>query len=351
MTYTDQQRAVIEALAMSPDDLRGLAGALENARTIVSVRQIAEAQLAALPRHHRYAKSLCRLIEWAGDGDAGRIRASDVAVWMRRAGVEARADPKARHGIGAEEAMVLAVRAAFAAAIEAGFVRKNPAAQVDLPDRPPTRRAALGATELGQIHQSLLAHSRDPNVDDLVFSFLRETGCRRCGAIRLSHDDLAPATRAVRLIEKYGKQRWVPVSAHLMGRLLSHSGEHHERCNVVLHRNNGGHLNDKWFEGFGRRIQGIPWAAEVGVTAHWIRHTTITDIERIAGVRVAAAYAGHADGSFGATGTYTKASFEELQRAHACLFFDGGEDSGQPPHLFRRALAAERRVVSFDDSR
>ena len=47
------------------------------------------------------------------------------------------------------------------------------------------------------------------------------------------------------------------------------------------------------------------------MSAHWIRHTTITDIERIAGVRVAAAYAGHADSNFGVTGTYTKASPED----------------------------------------
>ena len=182
MTYTDQQRAVIEALAMSPDDLRGLAGALENARTFVSVRQIAEAHLAALPRNHRYAKSLHRLIDWAGDGDAGGIRAADVVGWMRRAGIEARADPKARHGVGAEEAMVLATRAAFTAAIDAGFVRKNPAAQVDLPGRPPSRRAALGAAELGQVHLGLLAHSRDPDLDDLVFGFLRETGVPAAGS-------------------------------------------------------------------------------------------------------------------------------------------------------------------------
>ena len=38
MTFTDQQRAIIEALDMSPDDLRGLAGAPESGQRIVSVR-------------------------------------------------------------------------------------------------------------------------------------------------------------------------------------------------------------------------------------------------------------------------------------------------------------------------
>ena len=113
-----------------------------------------------------------------------------------------------------------------------------------------------------------------------------------------------------------------------MARLLAHSAARHDANydgghNLVLRRTNGTGLNDKWFEGFARRMQHLPWAAELGVSAHWIRHTTITDIERIAGVRVAAAYAGHSDGNFGVTGTYTKASPDELQLAHAGLFYVG----------------------------
>ena len=350
MTFTDQQRAVIEALDMSPEDLRGLAGALQRGHRIVSVREVAETQLAILPRHHRYSKSLDRLICWAGEDDAATVSAADVAGWAHRSGAEARADPKARHGVGAQEAMVLATRAAYARAIDAGLVRHNPAAGVALPDRPPSRRTALSADQLEQAHLALLTHSRDPELDDLVFGFLRETGCRRHGAIRLSQDDLAPATRAVRLIEKYGKQRWIPVSAHLVGRLVSHAALRHNGCPLVLHRQDGGHLNDKWFEGFARRIQHLAWAAELGVSAHWIRHTTITDIERIAGVRVAAAYAGHADGNFGVTGTYTKASPDELRLAHARLFFDrceSADDPGVPPNLLRRAVPTSGHPIDF----
>ena len=105
MTFTDQQRAVIEALDISPDDLRGLAGALESGQRIVSVREVAEAHLALLPRHHRYSKSLDRLICWTGEDDAAAVSAADIAGWACRSGAEARADPKARHGVGAQEAI------------------------------------------------------------------------------------------------------------------------------------------------------------------------------------------------------------------------------------------------------
>jgi hypothetical protein len=106
VTFIDQQRAIIEALDMSPDDLRGLAGALESGQRIVSVREVAEAQLAVLPRHHRYSKSLDRLICWAGEDDAAAVSAADVAGWARRSGAEARADPKSHHGVGAQETIV-----------------------------------------------------------------------------------------------------------------------------------------------------------------------------------------------------------------------------------------------------
>jgi integrase len=312
MSYSDQQRAVVDALGPSPDDLRGLAGTLKSEKVIVSVREVAATHLATLADRHRYAKSLRRVILWAGDDNAGTLRPSDVTGWALHAGSEARTDAKARHGVGAQEAIIFAIRAAFGGAIASGLVRHNPACKVSLPHRRPSRRGALSADQLAQVHSTLLADSRDPELDDLVFGFLRETGCRRQGAIRWSQDDLAPATRAVRLVEKYTKPRWVPVSARLVDRLVSHTALRHDGCNLVLHRRDGGHLNDTWFEGFAWCIQNLAWAGELGVSAHWIRHTTITDIERIAGVQVAAAYAGHADGNLGVTGTYTKASPEEL---------------------------------------
>ncbi len=84
MSYSDQQRAVVEALGLSPDDLRGLAGALESEERIVSVREVAQAHLATLPHHHRYAKSLNRVMLWGGDDNAAAVRPADVSAWALR---------------------------------------------------------------------------------------------------------------------------------------------------------------------------------------------------------------------------------------------------------------------------
>ena|ERR1039458_2368776 len=100
MSYSDQQRAVVEALGLSPEDLRGLAGALESCQRIVSVREVAATHLATLPDHHRYTKSLRRVILWAGEDDAATVQPSDVAGWARRAGSEARTDPNLDHSSG-----------------------------------------------------------------------------------------------------------------------------------------------------------------------------------------------------------------------------------------------------------
>jgi len=53
---------------------------------------------------------------------------------------------------------------------------------------------------------------------------------------------------------------------------------------------------------------------------HWIRHTTLTWVERNFGYAVARAYAGHADGGeAGATSTYVRASLSEVAAALAAL--------------------------------
>ncbi len=56
------------------------------------------------------------------------------------------------------------------------------------------------------------------------------------------------------------------------------------------------------------------------VSIHWIRHTTLTWVERNFGYAVARAYAGHTDnGDAGTTSTYVRASLSEVAAALAAL--------------------------------
>ena len=64
-----------------------------------------------------------------------------------------------------------------------------------------------------------------------------------------------------------------------------------------------------------------PGSGTQQISMHWIRHTTLTWVERNFGYAVARAYAGHADGGSeaGATSTYVRASLAEVAAALAAL--------------------------------
>ena len=64
----------------------------------------------------------------------------------------------------------------------------------------------------------------------------------------------------------------------------------------------------------------LPWVATQQISTHWLRHTTLTWVERNFGYAVARAYAGHTDsGNAGTTATYVRASLAEIATALAAL--------------------------------
>jgi integrase/recombinase XerC len=71
---------------------------------------------------------------------------------------------------------------------------------------------------------------------------------------------------------------------------------------------------------FDRARPSLAWAERTPVSAHVLRHTAITAVERHAGFAVAQAYAGHSASSV--TGTYTRARLGEVAAAVAALTGD-----------------------------
>jgi hypothetical protein len=63
----------------------------------------------------------------------------------------------------------------------------------------------------------------------------------------------------------------------------------------------------------------IPWVATQQVTTHWLRHTTLTWVERNFGYAVARAYAGHRGPDASTTATYVRADITEVATALAAL--------------------------------
>ncbi|WP_405182265.1 hypothetical protein OG225_15125 [Nocardia sp. NBC_01377] len=66
----------------------------------------------------------------------------------------------------------------------------------------------------------------------------------------------------------------------------------------------------------------LPWAASLQFSIHWLRHTTLTWVEREYSYAVARAYAGHSTApntATGATLTYVRAGLPEVAHALSTL--------------------------------
>jgi hypothetical protein len=91
---------------------------------------------------------------------------------------------------------------------------------------------------------------------------------------------------------------------------------------VIFRYKDGRPIGDNYYQGLWLRLgRHLDWVGQLGVTAHWLRYTTLTWVERRFGYAMAAAYAGHTPGS-GRTGntlTYVSATMEELATALALL--------------------------------
>jgi integrase/recombinase XerC len=90
---------------------------------------------------------------------------------------------------------------------------------------------------------------------------------------------------------------------------------------ALLRYCNGRPLTSRRYDHLWRRIgQHLPWVAAQQVSTHWLRHTTLTWVERTFSYAVARAYAGHSGrNDIGTTMTYVRAEIQEIATALAKL--------------------------------
>jgi hypothetical protein len=118
--------------------------------------------------------------------------------------------------------------------------------------------------------------------------------------------------------------RWQPVSPTLMSHLLAHwetRGTRDPRRQLLRYAS-GKPITARRYDHLWQRLgQHLPWVATQQITTHWLRHTTLTWVERNFGFAVAQAYAGHVDSGRepGATATYIRAGLAEVAMALAAL--------------------------------
>ena len=237
-----------------------------------------------------------RVVEQWGDRRLDEPTPSEVKQLAVH--VKANAVPRrnSRGGSHAAENLISALRCLYQRAVDDGLIdeKDNPARKVAKPRRLPSTRQALTDTELAQINR-VAATGDDPELDALIVRLHTETACRRAGALAIRPRDLDREKCTVLLREKGETFRWQPVSPTLMAGLVQHAEERNAPSDKRLLRYQDGHqITERRYDQLWVRIgRELPWFRNQGISTHWLRHTTLTWVERNFGFAVAHAYAGH----------------------------------------------------------
>jgi integrase/recombinase XerC len=267
-----------------------------------------------------------RVVEQWGDRHLDEPTPSEIRQLMTLVRANAVQRRNSRGGRSSQEHLVGALRCLYRQAEDDGHIdqRDNPARKVDKPRRLPSTRRAVADARLAEINHVAATTGNDPELDTLILRLHTETACRRGGALALRPGDLDHEQCLILLREKGETVRWQPVSPTLMAALARHAEERHApRDGRLLRYRTGKPITYRRYDGLWARIgRHLPWARTQQVSIHWLRHTTLTWVERNFGIAVAHAYAGHTDckGDTGSTTfTYVRATLTEVATALAAL--------------------------------
>lgn len=252
-----------------------------------------------------------------------------------------------RGGRTAAEHLIASLRCLYSYAEADGLITgsSNPAKRVPKPRRLASTRRALSERQLASISEVAATTGNDPELDALILRLHLETACRRGGGLALRRIDLDTEQCMVQLREKGETVRWQPVSPTLARQLAHHFEDRDGAAPTerLLRYRNGRPITSRRHDYLWQRLgKHLPWVATQQISSHWLRHTTLTWVERNFGYAVARAFAGHNGRSdAGTTSTYVRADVYEIAQALAAL-------TGEPHPLVptSTALSIAPRKVS-----
>ncbi|RDI45298.1 tyrosine-type recombinase/integrase [Nocardia mexicana] len=312
-------RLLLTQMGLSPADLVGTATPVPTFAEVIP-----QVRAALSPGTLRtYSVHLTRLENEWGTHRLDEPSKTDLEQMARTVRAAARVNRASRGGSSAVEHFVGAARCVYRYAEGQGWIRPadNPARAVAKPTRRASHRYAIPSHQLAEICHIAAHTGNDPDLDALILRLHIETACRRSGALALRPHDLDPDRCLIWLREKEVADRWQPVSPTLMRYLQHHAHDRHApHSGRLLRYRNGKPITGRRYDHLWARIgEELPWVAVQGVTVHWLRHTTLTWVERTFSFAVARAYAGHHGKTGGTTTTYVKASLLEVAAALSVL--------------------------------
>ena len=253
----------------------------------------------------------------------------DIATLAENVRAAAVVRRNSRGGRSAAEHLISSLRCLYRYAVDDQIIaeNRNPSLRARQPKRLASTRHALPDAQLAALVRAAATTGNDPDLDSIILRLHIETACRRGGALALRPRDLDPRQCLILLREKRETMRWQPVSPSLM-RALQAQGDMRGDGDLdgqLLRYLNGQPITSRRYDHLFERVgRTEPWVATQQISIHWMRHTTLTWVERNFGYAVARAFAGHEGRSdAGSTATYVRADVHEVAAALADL-------TGQP---------------------
>ncbi|MGH4011629.1 MAG: tyrosine-type recombinase/integrase [Pseudonocardiaceae bacterium] len=319
----DAARLLLARLGVSPADLLAVVEERTPAPTFAEYIPVVRVAVAEGTRRV-YGSYWNRIVEHWATRRLDEPTPSEINQLAEHVKTHVVARRNARGGRRAAEHLIAALRCVYRHAENDAYIQTadNPALKVAKPRRLPSTRRAVPDTRFAEINQVAATTGNDPALDTLILRLHTETACRRGGALALQPSNLDPDQCLIRLREKGETVRWQPVSPTLMAHLQHHAEQRRAPINGQLLRYaNERPITSRRYDHLWVRIgTHLPWVATQQISTHWLRHTTLTWVERNFGDAMARAYAGHTDsGNAGTTATYVRANLPEIAAALAAL--------------------------------
>jgi integrase/recombinase XerC len=336
LTTPDLQaaRILLARMGITPDQLVAAPRRTRPPTFNEYIDRVSEAVTAGSRR--AYGTYWRRIREVWGDRRLDEPTPSEIKQLVERMRSQVVVRRGSRGGRTAAEHLISALRCIYRHAVADGLIAEgnNPSIRVAKPRRLASTRRALKEEQLARINEVAASTGNDPVLDVLLIRLHVETACRRGGALALRPCDLDAEQCLVRLREKGETVRWQPVSPTLMRALLRHIDDRGtgDPTGRLLRYRNGRPITTRRYDYLWSRLgKHLPWIATQQVSTHWLRHTTLTWVERNVSYAVARAYAGHnGRNDAGTTSTYVRADVYEVAEALAEL-------TGEPHPLVVRA--------------
>jgi integrase/recombinase XerC len=319
----DAARVLLSRMGVDPAELLATPMPRRPVPTFAVYIPVVSAAVSAGTRG-TYGSYWDRLEQRWGDRRIDEPTASEIQALAEDIKATAVIRRNSRGGRSTAENFIAAVRCLYRHAEDDQLMAKadNPARKVDKPRRLPSTRRALTDANMTEINHVAATTGDDPELDTILLRLHTETAARRGGALHLRPRDLDRDQCVVLLREKGQTQRWQPVSPTLMTHLLDHAEERgaDDPNGPLLRYRHGVPITSRRYDHLWQRLgRYLPWVATQNVSTHWLRHTTLTWVERNFGFAIAHAYAGHFDDNDSATLTYVRATVEDVATALAAL--------------------------------